>query len=155
MSTRRELLRKVGLSTAGFVLATGFQARGPLTKTIKHEPLDAPWWLFEPLQKGSYLANHWSIASLSPIERGASVLTLVSRTGSQARVHICGHAGSPKGIASTRFLDLMLMDGGNGMTPSNESLGRVILSLAKHIEKTEAFLIKIGTDQRPAPDFFF
>ena len=38
------------------------------------------------------------------------------------------------------FLDLMLMDGGNGMTPSNESLGRVILSLAKHIEKTEAFL---------------
>ena len=139
MSTRRELLKKMGLSTAGMALVSGFLLGVQKTKTF-NTSLDAPWWLFEPLKKGSYLANQWFLTDLSPIERGASVLTLSSKDGRQARIHLCGHAGNPKGIASTKYLDLLLMDGGNGRTPSEEGLGRVVLSLAKRIEETEQIL---------------
>ena len=140
MSTRRQLLRKIGLSTAGLVLVSGFQAGEAKASPMYKKHLDAPWWLFEPLKKGSYLANKWFIRDLSPIEKGAAVLTLTSPEGELARVHICGHAGKPTGIASTKYLDLLLMDGGNGSTPSNEALGCVLLSLAKHIETTENVL---------------
>ncbi|MEC7986776.1 MAG: hypothetical protein VX278_16530 [Myxococcota bacterium] len=140
MSTRRELLRKIGMSTAGLVMVSGFRVGSAQAGIHGKTSFDAPWWLFEPLAKGSYLANQWFLSDLSPIEKGAAILTLSAKDDRQARIHICGHAGSPKGIAHTKYLDLLLMDGGDGNTPSNESLGRVILSLAKHIENTESLL---------------
>ena len=140
MSTRRNLLSKIGLSTAALVLVSGFGVAEEKIGLLKRPDLDSPWWLFEPFEKGSFLANGWFLSDLSPIERGAAVLTLAHKEGKTARVHICGHEGIPKGITSTKYLDLLLMDGGNGSTPSNEELGCVILSLAKHIRKTEEIL---------------
>jgi len=142
METRRTLLKKIGLSTAGLLLVSGLGGGYSLHKSSREDALKAPWWLFEPLTIGSPLAYGWSLMELSRIERGASVLSLSHRSGAQARIHICSHQGHPQGIASSKYLDLLLMDGGDGNTPSDEKLGRVILSLAKHIAKTEEFLEK-------------
>ena len=88
------------------------------------------------------MGEGWFLSNLSPIERGASVLTFQKKDGEVARVHMCAHFGTPKGIASTRFLDFLLMDGGKGNTPSNEGLGRVILSLAARVEESETLLVE-------------
>ena len=52
----------------------------------------------------------------------------------EAQIHVCGHRGSPKGIAHTQHLDFFLMDS-SGRT--EEYLGRVLLSLAHKISLME------------------
>ena len=140
MDTRRNLLRKIGLGAASSLFAgMGIQ----LTKQTKpNQPYDATWWVLGDLQQGAYLGEGWFLSDLSPIERGASVISFQKKNGEIARVHLCAHFGTPKGIASTRYLDFLLMDGGTGNTPSNEGLGRVILSLAARVQDSENLLVE-------------
>jgi hypothetical protein len=94
------------------------------------------WDLVAPLRGGDVLALGWHLQDLSPLAQGAAILTLVSETG-QARVHLCRNGGSPRGVAHTRDVDLLLMNGGQGDRPTDEPLGRVVLGIAEVIAANE------------------
>lgn len=158
MDTRRKLLKKIGLGTAAAGLVIGGRkaaeaARAPggaATATRGTAP-DAqaqvaantaeagtgPWWLLAPLARGSHLGQGWYLAHFGAVQRGASVLTLQSRDGEIARVHVCQHDGAPRGLASTELLDLVLMDGGQGDKQTPEHLGRVLMGLARVMRENE------------------
>jgi hypothetical protein len=74
---------------------------------------------------------------MSPVERGAVVLSLAHADGRVARVHLCQRAGATRGIAHSQHLDFVLMNGQRGEGPSEEALGLVILSIAKRVERNE------------------
>ncbi|HMV66164.1 MAG TPA: hypothetical protein PKA64_04895 [Myxococcota bacterium] len=97
----------------------------------------APWWLLAPIGVGTPLKYGWYVEGLSPVERGASVLTLAHTNGRKARVHLCGHSGRPRGVAHTSLVDLVLMDGGSGSFRTDEKLGRVVLGLAERMRRNE------------------
>lgn len=130
MKTRRELLKKLGFSAVAS--ATGVFSVSKLNAFLnKGSDSKAPWWLFDETQ--AFTKENWSVANLSEIDRGASVLTLESSAGDQARVHICAHNGNPKGVAHSAFLDFVLMDGGNGNLQTDEGVGCKILTLARQV----------------------
>ncbi len=143
MNSRRTILKNIGMGTAVAALAAG--ATAVVTRSTGGAPSAAsrmpegagPWWLVAPLARGSHLGAGWFLAHLSPVERGASVLTLQHREGTVARVHLCHHQGDPKGLAHSDLIDLVLMDGGRGDRATDESLGRVLMGLAAHIRDNE------------------
>ena len=53
------------------------------------------------------------------------------------KIHICIYEGKPKGMAHTELFDLVLMDGGQGNKPTEETVGRVLLSLAEKMSENE------------------
>ena len=131
MKTRRDLLKKLGVGAA--VGAVGGYSAVQMTSFLepKHEP-SSPNWLFgEGFDRSD--DQNWVVSEMSPIERGACIMTLKSKDGESARVHICSHVGQPVGVASSAFLDFVLMDGGDGHLPTNEELGCKILTLARHV----------------------
>lgn len=153
MDTRRKVLKKIGLGTAaaGLVVSgrTVAQAArtdvpasedpvtGDLAVETSAEAGSGPWWLLAPLKRGDHLGAGWFVAHLGAVERGASVLTLQSREGDVARVHLCQHDGAPRGLAHTELLDLILMDGGQGDKQTPETLGRVLMGLASVVRENE------------------
>ncbi len=96
---------------------------------------DAPWELVAPLVVGSDLGSGWQVAALSAVERGAVVLTLAHPSGRQAQVHLCRRGSEPRGIAHTADLDLVLMNGGDGKTPTGEGIGRAVKTVALRINR--------------------
>ncbi len=156
MDSRRKVLEKIGLTTAaaGLVVGGGHALRkkqasaaagtatdGDLAaaepRPAAGEAGDGPWWLLAPLTRGDHLGQGWFVAHLGAVERGASVLTLQHKQGQVARVHLCHHQGNPKGLAHTELLDMILMDGGQGDKPTDESLGRVLMGLARVVKVNE------------------
>ena len=139
MASRRNVLKQLGLGlTAVTVTGASVMKGQTYTAFASGGSFDgAPWWLLNPLTKGTSIGKGWRIVDLGAIEQGASVLVLQHRDGTVANVHICVHDGAPKGLAHTEFLDLVLMDGGSGDRPTNEHLGRVLLGIAKRIRKNE------------------
>jgi hypothetical protein len=141
MPTRRELIKKI---SAGAVSTAALGAGGVAIAT-HHATLEAfarpsgqaPWWLLHPLKSGNEVGLGWKLGSLGPVERGASILELEHSSGAQARVHICTYENKPKGLAHTALFDIILMDGGRGDKPTEESVGRVLLTLAEHMSKNE------------------
>ena len=142
MTTRRELLRHLG---AGAASASALGA-GKTALATHHATLQAfarpsraaPWWLFKPLQQGSRVGLGWRIQDLGAVERGAAILELShDKAGVTARVHICTYEDQPRGLAHTELFDLILMDGGQGDKPTEESIGRVLLTLADIIRENE------------------
>ena len=115
----------------GHAPATGAQAPSSVDVTAP------PWWLLAPLETGTRIGSEWRIAGLSPITQGATILSLVHRDQRTARVHICARRGQARGLAHTGLFDLVLMDGGQGDRPTDESLGRVLKQVARHIRHNE------------------
>ena len=146
METRRDALKKLGIGSAACVVGVPAAASRPgsLPTPLEASAHPAPWDLLSPLSAGSAVGLGWSIHSLSPVEKGAAVLTLSHAGGTQARIHICAHNGSPAGVAYTELLDLVLMDGGDGRTPTDEALGRVLMGLAASMRNTEGRLSPDG-----------
>jgi len=131
MKTRRDLLKKMG---AGVAIGTagGYSALQLTSFLQPQQKPSSPNWLFgEGFESGGDYS--WSVDNMSPIERGACIMTLQSKSGESARVHICSHDGQPMGVAHSAFLDFVLMDGGDGQQPTNEELGCKILNLARHV----------------------
>lgn len=151
MESRRKVLQQIGLGTAAVTIAAGSAAAAHKASRVAApgvgsqasaaaQPPEAgagPWWLLAPLGRGAHLGEGWFLAHLGAVERGASVLTLQHRDGAIGRVHLCHHQGAPKGLAHTELLDLVLMDGGRGDKPTDESLGRVLMGLAAQIRGNE------------------
>ena len=143
MESRREILKKITMCAA--VVSTGGvgirneEVRSFFEKTSSSK---TPFWLLSPMKEGTHVGHNWHIKSLSPIERGATVLTLINSNLESARIHICSHQGNPQGVASTKLFDLILMDGGTGRSPTKEDLGRVILGIAGQIKNREQDLLE-------------
>lgn len=144
MDSRRTVLKRLLAGTAGAAALPGgtsvaLEAVGQATGLDRVLPSGpAPWGLLSPLTNGTTIGLGWSLKELSALKMGASVLTLVHTSGKTVEVHLCARKGSPRGIASTRVLDLILMDGNTGSESTDEALGRVVLGIAGLIRKNEA-----------------
>src|SRR5205823_4568498 len=92
---------------------------------------EPPWALLAPFGEGTPLPLGWSIESLSPIRAGAATLVLAHAEHGRARIAIRRNGGAPLGVAHTDALDFMLMNGGSGGTRTEESVGRVLIALAR------------------------
>ena len=142
METRRDVLKKLGaaavvgssVATAAPALAKSDPAQAALdaAASTPAATLEPPWTLLAPLTAGSAIGQ-WTLQELSPVHDGASVVTLANDSGDLARIHICLNGGSPRGLAHTERFDLLLMNGGDGGTPSQEHLARVLSVLAGHV----------------------
>ena len=143
MQSRRDLLKAVstGIAGAAVVTTAGVSANKARAASLRAfaegSGSDAPWCLLAPLRQGSSIGKGWKLSKLSPVQSGASVLTLDHSIHGTARVHICGRSGGDTGLTHSHLLDLRLMDGGDGEQRTPESLARVVTGIAKRIAKNE------------------
>ena len=144
MQSRRDVLKVMGTTVASATLVTG--AAGVATSSVRAATLrsftsggsaDAPWCLLEPIAQGQCVGKGWEVSGLSPVRKGASVLSLRHGSHGDARVHICARRGANSGLTHSHLLDIVLMDGGNGNKRTQENLGRVITGIAQRISKNE------------------
>jgi hypothetical protein len=126
MDTRREFLRN---ALFGFALVA---VPGVAFANGVH-----PGFLFHPLGPGADLGLDWRLDRVFPPFEGAVTVNLVHADGRRARVDVCLREGAPKGPASTALLDFIVMDGGDGAAPMDESLGRVLRRLAAVVADNE------------------
>jgi 2Fe-2S type ferredoxin len=115
--------------TARRMRATGTSG-GPDAGATDHPP----WELLAPFAEGTSLALGWSLESLTPVRGGAATLTLRHEEHGRAGVALRRNGGAPLGVAHTRDLDFMLMNGGSGGTRTEESVGRVLCALAAALD---------------------
>ena len=140
MPTRREVLKNLGAGAmATATLGAGKPALATHEATLRAfaQSAPSPWWLLAPLKNGQTIGLGWHVKGLGRIDRGAAVLELEHDSGRHERVHICTHEGVPKGLAHSALFDLILMDGGQGDKPTEETIGRVLLTLAEIIRENE------------------
>lgn len=131
---RRDLLKTIGVGVAALTVSQ----RDSLQAFIQRKnSADSPWWLVAPLKTGSSVGKGWKIVNIGSIEQGACILSLKHNSGEMTNIHICAKGEEQKGIASTELLDLVIMDGRQGEEPTQEDVGRVVMGLAKRIEKNE------------------
>ncbi len=132
-----------GLS--GVALSSGLNARvfGSRASEDDARPLagrsegPAPWDAFAPLGPGSRLGGGWTLESLSPVKDGRAKLILRGPEDTLAEVHVHRRQGPARGVASSRHLDFLLMNGAQGSAATHEQLGRVLLGLAEHVRRGE------------------
>lgn len=132
---RRSLVKSaVALATVGVPVAVtrAAKANGPVPAP-NADSASAPWWLITPFYAGSALGHGWTLRQLEPIRHGAAVLVLEDSLGRAARVHLCRRCDVQRGIAASKKLDFVLMNGADGQQPSDEQLGLVLMSLARRI----------------------
>jgi hypothetical protein len=96
-----------------------------------------PWELLRPLTVGSVVSSGWTIAGFTGAVDGSCVVTLQNERGRQNRVHICRNDGDPKGLVYTRDFDLLVMNGGKGDLPTEESFGQAVAELAHVLAANE------------------
>lgn len=131
---RRNLLKTIGIGVAVVTVSQ----RDSLQAFVQGKSLsEAPWWLISPLKAGSSVGKGWKIADLSSVEQGACVLSLEHLSGEVTDIHICAKEEGQKGIESTALLDLVIMDGRQGQEDTREDVGRVVMGLAKRIQRNE------------------
>ncbi len=121
--------------------ATATQMRNAPAEAQAAEPdaaAEPPWALLAPFGEGTRLPLGWSIESLSPVRAGAATLVLAHAELGSARIAIRRNGGAPMGVAHTERLDFMLMNGGSGGTRTEESVGRVLIALARALASQPA-----------------
>lgn len=94
-----------------------------------------PWALLSPFREGDALALGWHLESLGPIRSGATCLALRHAQHGVARVTVRRNDGAPLGVAHTEHLDFMLMNGGAGLSQTQDSIGRVLLFMAAKLDR--------------------
>ncbi len=150
MTSRRDVLRSMGIGAAAMAAATAAAAATvrPSMEAFTHpgQTADSPWWIIAPLKVGSTVGKGWSIAGLSEVRDGASVVRLAHRDGRAVDVHVCARSGRGQGIAQTALFDLITMDGRDRDAATPEDMGRVVMSLARRIRHNEA---QLAGDLRP------
>lgn len=152
MKSRRNLLKMMGMTAAATAVPVSAaasdltQRRAVVAALTEDGNSGAPWWLLSPLQQGSSIGLGWRVSALSTVDRGAAVLALFHRDGREARVHLCAHHGTPRGLAHSALFDLILMDGGQGDRDTPEDLGRALVNLAARVRGNE---ISDKADLRP------
>ena len=97
---------------------------------------DNLWPLLAPLAPGDLVGLGWRVVELCAVSHGGALLRL-ARAESEARVHLCGYAGTPRGVAHSDGIDLVLMNRAEGASPTDEDLARVLNVLALLIRSNE------------------
>jgi len=143
MPSRRVVLQAMGVGAIASASLGASAARAAARSGRTWSSKEAPWWLLSPLSEGSPLGRGWQVGHLSPVQEGATILTLAHRDGRIARVHICARQGRARGLAHTGLFDLVLMDGRQGDQPTEESLGRVLRQVARVMRRAE---LSVGED---------
>lgn len=138
---RRDALKSLAVaSTVGVMPALASAGQPPRQVAAPGGALP-PAWLLAPLRAGSEIGFGWRLEALYAPDRGAFIVELARVDSPQserrARVHVCQHLGQPRGVAHTEWLDLLLMDGGSGRSPTDEELGRVVQALAWVMRQNE------------------
>jgi hypothetical protein len=103
-----------------------------------------PWALVRPLAVGATLGQGWRLAALSGVANGSCVLTLQNERGRTHRIHVCRNDGRPRGLVYTERCDLVVMNGGQGDLPTEESLAQAVAQVAHVLARNES-------DRRQAP----
>jgi hypothetical protein len=136
MEDRRAFLRLAvfGLASTALVPSVA-AARAPTAPDASDA--GAPWWLLHPLLPGSDVGLGWRVARLFPAVQGAVTLNLVHDDGRAARIDLSLREGAARGPAATACVDFIVMDGGNGGAPMDESLGRVLRRIAAIVAENE------------------
>jgi hypothetical protein len=96
-----------------------------------------PWELLHPLAMGSAVAHGWRVAGLRGVTDGSCVLTLQNERGRSHRVHLCRNDGGPQGLVYTKHFDLVVMNGGEGDLPTEESFGQAVAEVAHVLAANE------------------
>lgn len=99
---------------------------GDTTTAVAREP---QWELLAPFAPGTVLGG-WVLDSLSPVRGDSTVLLLRHPRHGNARVVIRPNDGKPVGIAHTKHLDFLLMNGGGGSSRSEASIEKVLKVVA-------------------------
>ena len=133
-----------GLVVGGVALTTPTTARArqndaeePAAEGAPSPSGNGPWELLAPVGPGSELGGGWTACALSTVSHGAAILTLAHPTGANARVHVCRRAGASRGVASTKHLDFMLMNGAAGSEPTDEALSRAVKTVALRVAQLD------------------
>lgn len=132
MENRRAFLRRT-FAVAGVAALPGAALAASASRAG-----DGPWWLVAPVGPGGEVGHGWHLARLFPPQEGAVTLNLLHVDGRTARVDLCLHDGHPRGPAHTEFIDFIVMDGGDGAAPMDESLGRAVRRLAAWVSENES-----------------
>lgn len=139
MEDRRAFLRLAAFGLASTaVVGTAHAAAAPdAPLPADNSRDDGPWWLVHPLVPGAEIGLGWHVARVYPAVQGAVTINLAHDSGRVARVDLSLRDGAPKGPASTAYIDFIVMDGGDGAAPMDESLGRALRRLAAVVAENE------------------
>lgn len=96
------------------------------------------WAAIAPYRAGDEVGLGWRVAGLSAVRLGAMTLALEHVDGERARAHLCARGRVPAGVAATDHLDVVLVNDGGGRAPTDEAIGRVLLTLARRIADHQA-----------------
>ena len=101
---------------------------------------------------GRPLPGGYRVSSVSDVAQGAVTITLTQRDGSSALVQAFRRSPLSSGLATTRLLDLRLMNGADGELTTHEGAGVAVMTLASRIRRVEDTTCRggIGRDQRAA-----
>jgi hypothetical protein len=100
-------------------------------------PNESLWPMLAPLTPDAQVTENWRIQEVSVISDGAACVTLVSDHG-DARVHVCRRDGNDdRAMTHSDSTDLYLMNGGDGLAPTDESLAVAVETLALILRRNE------------------
>jgi hypothetical protein len=140
---RRDLMKG---AAAVVVAAMAPSPARPLLASLQTTDSPDGSWL-APWHAGSHLGRGWFLHALSGVTLGVVRIDLRHTDGQFSRLHVCRRVGRPYGIVHTAQLDILLMNGAAGLTPSDERLGVSLMTFAREIEREQQ---KGGTVAAPA-----
>lgn len=150
MENRRDFLQRTVFGLAAVGLArpafAGEPAAAPLVVA------DSAHWLLAPLHVGDEVGLGWKLARVFPATQGAVTINLAHADGRVARIDMCLLDRAARGPAQSRFVDFIVMDGGDGDAPMTESLGRVVRKLAAIVAANEVRDIEALSELEPHAD---
>lgn len=152
---RRTFFGLVGAGAVGAALPVGGMAMGGMAgaapgasaRTEGRARLPNLDFLFAPLV-GRPLTAGFRVLSVSGVERGSATVTLARADGARAQVQVFRRSPMSTGLATTRLLDLRLMNGGDGDRATHEGAGLAVMSLAARLRRIEAAAVRGG----PSPE---
>jgi len=99
------------------------------------------WRALSPFSIGSSIGFGWTVERARGIVDGAVLVELAQPSaGKTAEVRVYRNDGSPRGLAHTPELDLMLVRSDRGSGPTDEELGRAIQTLAGNLKGSSRHL---------------
>lgn len=135
MKDRRDFLRLAAFGGVAAGLPGVARAASPEVSAVPDG--EGPWWLVAPLRAGGEVGLGWHLQRVWPAVDGAITVNLVHLDGRAARVDLSLRDGAPRGPAATDLIDFIVMDGGDGDAPMDESLGRAVRRLAALVADNE------------------
>ena len=137
---RRTFLHDAGVGAAALLVPVGTRAQArsgrSITSTGSALAETGPRDLVS-VSPGTSLGHGWRLAEIAPVADGLIPVTLVHHDGAVARVMAFRRSPLSSGVAQTRYLDLRIMNGGDGGEPTHEGLGLAVLALAARIRAAE------------------